>query len=261
MDLQLNISLASKYKSASQKARLVTEDWFSNNFYCPSCISEKVDSTKVNTPVLDFTCPACAATFQLKSKSGSFGGVVANSAYHKKIGAIQDGKAPHYAFLQYSSLDWRVKRLFLVPGHFFTPALIARRKPLASSARRAGWEGSNILLRKLPNEAFVEMISLGTPRDASEVRNDWARFRFLQTDERALGGWGAAVLACVRELVEKSGNPVFSLNDLYDYCTSDLAAQYPNNRNVKAKIRQQLQVLRDAGVLHFRSRALYEIVG
>ena len=40
-----------------------------------------------------------------------------------------------------------------------------------------------------------------------------------------------------------------------------LAEQYPNNNNVKAKIRQQLQVLRDAGILTFLTPGHYEIVG
>ncbi len=45
------------------------------------------------------------------------------------------------------------------------------------------------------------------------------------------------------------------------HSTNALAEQYPNNNNVKAKIRQQLQVLRDAGILTFLSPGHYEIVG
>ena len=104
------------------------------------------------------------------------------------------------------------------------------------------------------------MVTSGLPRNASGVRNEWAKFRFLQTDKRALGGWGAAVLACVREIVEQTKRPIFTLDELYIYSTGVLAAQYPNNNNVKAKIRQQLQVLRDAGILKFHSRGLYEVV-
>ena len=114
---------------------------------------------------------------------------------------------------------------FWCQEHFFTPALIARRKPLASSARRAGWEGSNILLRKIPKEAIVDMVTSGLPRNASGVRNEWAKFRFLQTDKRALGGWGAAVLAYVREIVEQTKRPIFTLDELYIYSTGVLAAQ------------------------------------
>ena len=174
--------------------------------------------------------------------------------------AIQKGTAPHYAFLHYNATDWQVKGLFLVPGHFFTPALIQKRSPLTAKAERAGWVGSNILLGSLPGDARVEVVESGLARDASLVRDDWARFRFLQTDQRAHGGWGAAVFACVRETVRQSGAHVFTLQDFYALHVSSLSAQFPDNHNVEAKVRQQLQVLRDGGVLSFLEPGTYEVL-
>lgn len=37
MDLRFNTSLAEGYKSASQIARVLTEDWLARNMYCPIC--------------------------------------------------------------------------------------------------------------------------------------------------------------------------------------------------------------------------------
>ncbi len=262
LDLQMDPAAGSGYKSASQIARRVTEDWATRNLYCAACAFYELIPAKPNAPVLDFRCPECSAAYQLKSKSGPFGRSVSNSAYEKKIQAIQEGTAPHYAFLEYSATDWHVKGLFLVPGHFFTPALIQKRSPLTDKAERAGWVGSNILLGELPDEARVSVVVSGEARDASDVRDEWARYQFLQTDQKARGGWGAAVLICVRHIVQSTGSKVFTLSDFYASYADGLAAQFPDNQHVQDKIRQQLQVLRDGDILRFvDNRGAYEVVG
>jgi type II restriction enzyme len=40
-----------------------------------------------------------------------------------------------------------------------------------------------------------------------------------------------------------------------------LAALHPRNRHIRPKIRQQLQVLRDRGVVEFLERGRYRVVG
>ena len=63
------------------------------------------------------------------------------------------------------------------------------------------------------------------------------------------------VLACVREISLDS----FSLTDIYAF-EGRLAWLHPRNRNVRPKIRQQLQVLRDHGVLEFQGRGRYRVI-
>jgi type II restriction enzyme len=65
----------------------------------------------------------------------------------------------------------------------------------------------------------------------------------------------ADVLACVREI----RNPEFALNDVYAFA-GRLGALHKDNRNVRPKIRQQLQVLRDRGVLEFLGRGRYRVL-
>jgi type II restriction enzyme len=67
-------------------------------------------------------------------------------------------------------------------------------------------------------------------------------------------GWLIEVMKCV-ELI---GKPEFELNDVYAF-EGRLSQLYPNNRHVKQKIRQQLQVLRDHGYLDFVSRGYYRL--
>lgn len=56
--------------------------------------------------------------------------------------------------------------------------------------------------------------------------------------------WLHDVQDCVNEL---SSND-FTLDDVYQF-ESRLATLHPDNHNVRAKIRQQLQVLRDIGYI------------
>ena len=60
--------------------------------------------------------------------------------------------------------------------------------------------------------------------------------------------------------VELIGRPEFTLAEVYAF-EPRLAAIYPDNRNVRPKIRQQLQVLRDHGWLEFTGRATYRVRG
>ena len=66
-------------------------------------------------------------------------------------------------------------------------------------------------------------------------------------------GWAADVLQCVRRL----GDRQFSLAEVYDF-ESELTRLHPGNRNIRPKIRQKLQVLRDKGIIRFLGNGLYE---
>ncbi len=261
MDLSLDPSVAAGLKSRSQIARRVTEAWASANLFCLSCSSERLQTEDANTRVRDFSCPQCAATYQLKAKGGRHGNTVANSAYGTKIAAIRRGNAPNYAFLDYTAETWKVTGLFIVPGHFLTEGLVQRRKPLPPTARRAGWVGSNILLSRLPAEGRIAVVSNGVPIPPDTVRQVWDRFRFLKTDSRASSGWGAEILTLVRGLQAETGTPDFTLQTFYRRFRVELTASHPDNHNIDAKIRQQLQVLRDGGILQFLGRGRYRIVG
>jgi len=58
--------------------------------------------------------------------------------------------------------------------------------------------------------------------------------------------------------VEAIGKQEFQLDDVYAF-ENVLSRLYPNNRHVRQKIRQQLQVLRDKGYIDFISRGYYRL--
>lgn len=211
MDLNLNMAVAEGYSSPSQIARRVSEYWASVNLYCLACASNHLDAAKANTAVWDYSCSTCGALYQLKGKNGRFGRKVVNSQYDAKMRAINEGRAPHYAFLQYSIPTLRVTDLFVLPGHFLNPGVVEKRPPLPLHARRSGWVGSNILLGQLPEEARVHVVKDGVSRDPTNVRIDWQRYQFL-ADKR--GGWAADVFSCVRVLERETQVREFTLSSL-----------------------------------------------
>ena len=251
----MDSSLAAAYTSRSQAARAVTETWVAENLYCPSCSSEALDRTKPGTKVVDFLCPVCTEPFQLKSQSHPFRYRVLDSAYGPMIQSIANFTVPSFLFLHYNPLEWMVRDLFLVPRHFISLSLIEKRPPLRPTAERADWVGCNILLSSLPQDARIDAVRNGIDASPRDVREAWRAFSFLQEGTADSRGWIADVLACVREIRRIE----FTLDDVYAF-EGRLGELHKDNRNVRPKIRQQLQVLRDRGVLEFLGRGRYRVI-
>ena len=149
----------------------------------------------------------------------------------------------------YATPRTRVTDLIVVPKHFFTPAIIEPRTPLGPHARRAGWQGCNILIGQVPLAGRIPLIRAGAPLPRETVVGQWRSTMFLRETRLEARGWLLAVMTAV----EAVGKPEFTLDEVYAH-EAALAALYPGNHNVRPKIRQQLQVLRDRGWLAFTER-------
>jgi len=253
ISVQLDIRLADGYKSPSQRARRITEGWFEANMYCPACPNNRLDRMRGSTEVVDFLCPECGAEYQVKAKSGALGARLRDAAYRPMIERARANRSPHFAFLGYDRERWRVWNLLLVPGHFITPDVVERCKALSPAARRAGWVGCNILAGRIPPDGRLLAVESGRAVPAAEVRAGWGRFADLAGAEAEARGWRLDVLRCVRTL----GEHEFTLREFYERFEEELARRHPKNRNVEPKIRQQLQVLRDRGIVRFLGRGRY----
>jgi type II restriction enzyme len=168
--------------------------------------------------------------------------------------AIRADRTPNLLLLQYSN-TWRVQNLLLVPRMFFTESVVQKRRPLGPTARRAGWIGCNILLGEIPLDGKIPMISVGVPVRKDRVREQFSRVNQLANIPPAVRGWTLDVLRVVREL----SKPEFTLQELYAF-EAQLKALHPQNENVRPKMRQQLQVLRDLGLLRFGAPGNYRVV-
>jgi len=242
------------FKSASQNARVWTEQWVVREMFCPSCGNSNLQNFPNNQPVADFFCKSCDEQFELKSTKSKFGKKITDGAYDTIISRLTSNEVPSLMMLRYDAERHGVEDVSVVPHQFFTPELIEKRKPLAASARRAGWVGCNILIHKLPVIGRIELVKSRKLTPVDVVVSKWERTKFLKSKSLETRGWVLDVLKCVQELKRDE----FSLADVYQF-ENYLSELHPANNNVKPKIRQQLQVLRDAGLLEFLGRGAYRL--
>lgn len=141
-----------------------------------------------------------------------------------------------------------------MPKHFFVREIIEERKPLAATARRAGWIGCNILLSQVPDSGKIFFVRDGQEIAKETVLDKWRQTLFLRDEGVEARGWLIEVMKCV----ESVGKVEFELSDVYAY-EQRLSRVYPDNHHIREKIRQQLQVLRDNGYLDFVSRGYYRL--
>jgi type II restriction enzyme len=252
--LQLPTVGLERYKSASQRARVGTESWGAENFFCPACDSPRIRSTPQGTKAIDYLCPTCNSTFQLKSQSKPIGTRIVDAAYSAMIRAILENRTPNLFALSYNLDNWKVTDVLLIPQFAFPISAIEKRKPLSPTARRAGWVGCNILLHAIPPDARIAIVRAGKPTSPAEVRREYARLRPLAALDAKQRGWTLDVLNGVRSLGKKD----FNLAEAYTL-EAHLSRLHPANRNVQPKIRQQLQVLRDLGLLEFLGKGSYRL--
>lgn len=256
MNLFFDTKLADGYTSQSQKIRVLTEDWVDKQIYCPSCGQLDVEKYGNNKPVADFFCGNCKEEYELKSKRDSVGVKIVDGAYGTMIDRLQSENNPNFFLLNYDLQNLSVLNFFVIPKHFFIPEIIEKRKPLASTARRAGWIGCNILLTSIPQSGRIFLVQDGKVKQKEAVLSDWKRTLFLREEkEISTKGWLLDVMRCIEHL----GSGIFTLEDVYRY-EKELRNLHPDNRHIKDKIRQQLQVLRDKGYLEFTARGQYRLI-
>ena len=243
-----------RFDSPSQNARVWTESWVARSLFCPNCGAETISRFPANRKLTDFECRACSEEYELKAQKGRFGAKVLDGAYAAKLQRLESANNPNLMLMNYDAARMSVTDLFVVPKHFFTPEIIEARKPLGPRARRAGWQGSHIRLDAVPMSGKIALVrdSILVPKEA--VLQSWRETRFLREEGLTDRGWLIEVMRCV----ERIGRAEFTLEDVYAF-EPHLSGLYPANRNVRPKIRQQLQVLRDHGWLAFEGRGRYRL--
>ncbi len=252
MNLQFDINLANKYNSNSQIARVLTENWVLNNSYCPSCGELPLNEFENNRPVADFYCKKCNEEFELKSKSGKLSNKITDGAYSTMIERINAENNPNFFFLTYTK-QWTVNDFLIIPKQFFTPEIIIKRPPLAETARRAGWIGCNIDISKVADVGKIFLIKNSKTINQEIVKETFNKTLFLRTKNKDAKGWILDVMNCIDSINTEK----FTLEDVYKF-EEKLKLKYPNNNFIKDKIRQQLQFLRDKGIIEFSSRGNYK---
>lgn len=239
------------YKSNTQRIRIMSEQWVESNIFCPCCGNPHIVSVGNNKPVADFCCNNCGEIYELKSKKGKTGKKIMDGAYSTMIKRIESTDNPNLFILNYSA-DLQVTDLLVVPKFFFVTDLIEKRKPLSLTARRAGWIGCNILFSDIPEQGKIRIINNQCVCGINDVVSEYREIKKLKTSNFDERGWLFEVLNCINLI----STDEFYLADVYHF-SEKLQKKHVNNHNVKAKIRQQLQFLRDKGFIEFVGRGHY----
>jgi type II restriction enzyme len=255
MKLTFDEKLAVDYKSASQKVRVLTEQWVDDSIFCPNCGQLNIDKYPNNQPVADFYCSNCKEDYELKSKQDNIGTKIVDGAYRTMVERLQSSRNPNFFLLNYDLQNFEVKDFLVIPKHFFVPEIIEKRKPLALTARRAGWVGCNILLQSIPQTGKIFFVRNKQIEPKTKVLSEWKKTLFLHEEkEVSAKGWLLDIMRSVEKL-KKHG---FVLDDIYAF-EKELSKLHPENKHIKDKIRQQLQILRDKGYLEFIRKGIYRV--
>lgn len=215
----------------------------------------KIEKYPNNQPVADFYCLNCQEDYELKSKQNSIGTKIVDGAYRTMMERLRSDKNPNLFLLNYDLNSFEVLNFFVVPKHFFIPEIIEKRKPLALTARRAGWVGCNILLQNLLSIGKIFFVKNHVVESKEKVLSQWQKTLFLREEKEIdARGWTLDVISCIARL----NKPSFILDDMYAF-EQDLSKKHLDNHHVRDKIRQQLQILRDKGYLEFTSRGNYQL--
>ncbi len=129
-------------------------------------------------------------------------------------------------------------------------------------------EKSFNITEEIISESFNILESL--PKTPKEDKSDFSKMEkvlFMAEDAgtdvvfqggskailNGLTGWKRDIFECLLNI----DKDVFNLDEIYTF-ENNLSALHPENRNIKPKIRQQLQILRDIGLLEFGQPGVYK---
>lgn len=255
MKLTFDERIVTDYKSPSQRVRVLTEHWVDSSVFCPNCGYLDIDKYPNNQPVADFYCSNCKEDYELKSKQDSIGSKIVDGAYRTMLERLTSSNNPNFFLLNYDLSTFSVTNFFVIPKHFFVPEMIEKRKPLTLTARRAGWVGCNILLNSIPQTGKIFFVRNKQVEPKEKVLAEWKKTLFLRDEkEVSAKGW----LLDIMRSIEKLGKPEFTLDDIYVF-ENELSKLHQENKHIRDKIRQQLQILRDKGYLKFIGRGNYQL--
>lgn len=231
----------------------MSEAWLEEEGFCTLCGGD-LKKSQNNAPVFDLSCVICKSQYELKSQKGGLSKRVNDGAYTSMMQRIHEPQSPHFFFLGYDP-QFCVSDLIAIPNYLITPSIIEKRKPLSSTARRAGWTGCNIMLDQIPSLGKIHFVKQGVCIPTDAVLKAWKNTTFIAGQPSVESrGWMLDVMVCIEQIKSER----FSLQQVYGF-EGELARKHPDNRFVKDKIRQQLQALRDKGYIEFMGNGQYQL--
>lgn len=187
------------------------------------------------------------------------GGILSLSSLHAKVYVVDRSKALVTSANATFSGMCRNRECGVEITHRRTVEQIAQsiREGFGASPAPQRWTLADLESMRGPIEAFRAAIpKAASLKSASISTPPRIQLKQTQIDRLAaeLPGWMQLTL----EGVIRIPNDDFTLQQVYDVCMPLAAKAYPENQHPKQKLRQQLQRLRDMGVVSFLGKGSYE---
>jgi type II restriction enzyme len=144
------------------------------------------------------------------------------------------------------------KEVVFIPKVFITEKIIEKRKPLSEPARRAGWTGYNLLFESIPSYGKLYIVKDSKIEPKEKILNQSHKILNLYDLDSNKVRWKIEILKIL-----DSVDSVFTLQQVYEK-EIELMELFPDNNHIKEKIRQQLQFIRDDGIIVFHGNGKYE---
>lgn len=221
-----------------------------NEMYCPACGNDTLQKFPNNSRLVDFLCTECGEVYELKSKGSPPGRTILDGAYFAALERINSNTNPNLFVLHYDNNI--VENITLIPKHFFTPDTLIKNRALSPTARRAGYIGSLIRYCHIPEQGKIAVIKSRIALKKDAVMRNYTLSTKLKVRNLHLRGWLMDIMQCI----DKIANEFFSLSEIYAFAY-ELKMKHPDNNNAEAKIREQLQFLRDRGFIEFLGNGNY----
>ena len=141
------------WKSESRIVGEACEYYVKNNINCVRCNNKNFGKYKTNEKSKDLICITCNQKFQIKAKSATHK-QVNNIKYKNKFKTIGgeysttlnsiDEKID-YLIILYEKQSYIILNVLYISNENINFNCIIPRNPLSSTAKRAGWQGCNII--------------------------------------------------------------------------------------------------------------------
>ena len=160
MDLNEIIASVTKKYNWTSESRIVgeaCEEYVMNNIQCARCNNNNFEKCKINEKSKDLICKNCNQKYQIKAKSATQKEInnITTTKTFKTIGGEYSTTINNinenidYLIILYEKHSYKIKSILYIKSDNININCIMPRKPLSLTAKRAGWQGCNLLFNNI----------------------------------------------------------------------------------------------------------------
>tara|TARA_B110000305_G_scaffold173614_1_gene191901 strand:- start:256 stop:750 length:495 start_codon:yes stop_codon:yes gene_type:complete len=156
MELIEHVSQVKEKKKWKSESRIVGEAgelYIKENIECSRCNDNNFQKCKSNETSKDLICISCSQKYQIKAKSATQKQInnIKNKDIFKTIGGEYSTTLKNineqidYLIILYEKKSYKIINILYIKYENININCIIPRKPLSTTAKRAGWQGCNII--------------------------------------------------------------------------------------------------------------------